>query len=220
MISHDHEVIFVHVPKCAGQSIELMFLNSLGIEWKDRAKLLLRPKKRFEKGPARLAHLFAYEYTKYEYITREDFNKYFKFAIVRDPIDRIISEMNYQNIRKHTFFGGVSSIEEYVSKTLKKNPLSDLARHVEPQVSYLYDESRSTLLVDKIINLSSLKTELPIALSPILGKSFDTDIPHHNASKKIWRRDEISSHDINYLLDFYKDDYNMLEEFHLITKSS
>ena len=100
MISHIHKVIFVHIPKCAGQSVERMFLKDLGLCWDNRASLLLRPKLVSELGPERLAHLFAIEYEKFGFIESSKFQQYFKFAFVRDPIDRILSELNYRQIKK------------------------------------------------------------------------------------------------------------------------
>ena len=48
MISHNHEYVFVHIPKCGGQSIEHVFLNDLGLEWHNRSPLLLRPNDNLE----------------------------------------------------------------------------------------------------------------------------------------------------------------------------
>ena len=51
MISHKHKTVFVHIPKVAGQSVEQMYLADLGLNWSERAVLLLRPKLNTEKGP-------------------------------------------------------------------------------------------------------------------------------------------------------------------------
>jgi hypothetical protein len=66
--------IFVHIPKNAGQSIEHVL-----------APLLLTYNNNPELGPPRLAHLKAREYVSCKYLTREQFDDYFKFAFVRDP---------------------------------------------------------------------------------------------------------------------------------------
>ena len=100
MISIKHKIIFIHIPKCAGQSIENIFLEDLGLNWQQRHPLLLRPRKAKEKGPERLAHLYAEEYFKFGYIPKEKYDKFFKFSIIRNPVDRILSEINYQRIPK------------------------------------------------------------------------------------------------------------------------
>ena len=74
MISIKHKIIFIHIPKCAGISIENIFLRDLGLSWKERHPLLLRPRKVNEKGPERLAHLYAEEYFKFGYIDKVSCN--------------------------------------------------------------------------------------------------------------------------------------------------
>lgn len=70
MISHSHRCIFVHIPKTAGNSINRVF----GIDWQDHKDL----QRYFDELP------------------REVFTAYFKFAIVRNPWDRLLSDYNYQ----------------------------------------------------------------------------------------------------------------------------
>jgi hypothetical protein len=57
MISHKRKCVFVHIPKCAGQSIESVFVNDAGLTWEDRAPLLLRPNANNRVGLPFLAHL-------------------------------------------------------------------------------------------------------------------------------------------------------------------
>src|SRR6187402_3169911 len=70
MISHKHQCIFVHIPKTAGNSINRVF----GVGWENHKDL------------ARY----------HAEIPRETFERYFKFAIVRNPWDRLLSDYNYQ----------------------------------------------------------------------------------------------------------------------------
>lgn len=70
MISHDHRCIFVHIPKTAGNSINRVF----GVGWENHKDL-----QRY-----------------YDEVPRDVFSGYFKFAIVRNPWDRLLSDYNYQ----------------------------------------------------------------------------------------------------------------------------
>lgn len=70
MISHPFRCISVHIPKAAGNSVNRAF----GIDWQDHKDLA---RYRAE-------------------LPAETFRNYFKFAIVRNPWERLLSEYNYQ----------------------------------------------------------------------------------------------------------------------------
>jgi Sulfotransferase family len=74
MINHHHHCIFVHIPKTAGKSINRFF----GMEWQKHKDL----SRYAQELPPQL------------------FSSHFKFAIVRNPWDRILSDYNFQN-KKH-----------------------------------------------------------------------------------------------------------------------
>jgi len=71
MITHDHKLIFIHIPKCAGRSISDAF------------------NQRFDHFTAR--H-YATEYP-------DCFHVYTKFTVVRNPYDRLVSLFHY--IKEH-----------------------------------------------------------------------------------------------------------------------
>ena len=212
MISIKHKIIFVHIPKCAGQSIESIFLRDLGLSWKERHPLLLRPRNANEKGPERLAHLYAEEYFKFGYIPKEKYDKFFKFSIIRNPVDRILSEINFQKIPKKNpkNIYGIESVEEYISKVIKLDKFSDLQRHISPQVKFLNDSETNKLLVDKVIPFDELNHEVP----KILQKKFKVflEVPKINSGKnKLWVKEELTSGDLSFLYDFYESDFKFLK---------
>ena len=212
MISIKHKIIFIHIPKCAGQSIENIFLRDLGLNWQQRYPLLLRPRNAKEKGPERLAHLYAEEYFKFGYIPKEKYDKFFKFSIIRNPVDRILSEINYQRIPKKNSKNiyGIESVEEYISKVIKLNKFSDLQRHISPQVKFLHDSETNKLLVDRVILFDELNHEVPKILQKKL-KVF-LEVPKINSSKnKLWVKEELTPRDLSFLYDFYESDFNFLK---------
>ncbi len=71
MISHEYSCIFIHIPRCAGTSVETWIT---GRDW--------------WKVDPETKHLIA---SQAKYLYGDYWNKYYKFAIVRDPFDRMIS---------------------------------------------------------------------------------------------------------------------------------
>ena len=214
MISIKHKIIFIHIPKCAGQSIENIFLRDLGLSWKERHPLLLRPRRAKEKGPERLAHLYAEEYFKFGYIPKEKYDEFFKFSIIRNPVDRILSEINFQNIPKKNSKNiyGIESVEEYISRVLKLDKFSDLQRHISPQVKFLHDSETNKLLVDKVIPFDELNNEVPKILQKKL-KVF-LAVPKINSSKnKLWVKEELTSRDLSFIHDFYESDFRWIQHY-------
>lgn len=70
MLSHRFHCIYIHIPKTGGNSVNRVF----GIEWQDHKDL-----RRYA-----------------EELEPETFGRYYKFAIVRNPWERILSDYNYQ----------------------------------------------------------------------------------------------------------------------------
>lgn len=133
MLIHDLGVIFVHVPKTGGQSIEHAFLEKLGETWQTRQKYLLRPNDNPAVGPPRMAHLTAPEYRDLGHVTREQFDAYFKFGFVRNPWTRLASEYRFRrsSIR--------ASFRIWLLERFPEPGFDDMWRHVMPQSDYLYE---------------------------------------------------------------------------------
>jgi hypothetical protein len=173
VISHHDKCVFVHVPKCAGQSIERFFLTRVGLDWEQRAPLLLRPNDNPDLGPPRLAHLKAHEYVDKKWMTPLQFASYFKFAFVRNPWDRTASFYRFLGYDRRCSFGRF--VRFHLPRLLEKK-----AWFLCPQVDYLFDQE-DRLLVDFVGRFEQLSDDfrmvcrqLDIAASPL---------PHVNDSR-------------------------------------
>lgn len=210
MISHHHKTIFVHIPKCGGQSIEMMFIKDVGLTWKTRAPLLLRANKIAALGPARLAHLTMADYIKCKYIPQELSDTYYKFTVVRDPIARVLSMYNYLDLS----FGFDSFLETWLPERLDKqvDPNSDgapsLSYFVRPQADYIFDDD-GKLLVDEVFMLESMN----LAEAKVRSLLHTTaELGHVNSSKekKVGFRD-LSPSQKETIIALYKRDYDLLD---------
>jgi hypothetical protein len=75
MIDHVHRCIFVHIPRCAGTSVETWLVGS---DW-----WLIEPQTK---------HLLASQARR---VYAEWWDRYFKFSVVREPLRRCVSLLKY-----------------------------------------------------------------------------------------------------------------------------
>jgi hypothetical protein len=144
-ICHGRKFIFIHIPKNAGSAIEV----SLGIYKKE---CMVEAKDSIiENGVSySLQHLTAKQLKVHE-LTKNCFENYFKFAFVRNPYQRVLSEyfwLNQKRLNKEKTSPENFSkfIDEFYSIIDKDHKLT--------QYEYLYDENEN-LIVDFIGRIES-----------------------------------------------------------------
>jgi hypothetical protein len=151
VVIHKLKVIFVHIPKCAGTSMEqflkdndLNVLEFLGT-YKNRS----------------LHHLTSYELLMI--LRKRIFSKYYRFSIVRNPYERLLSEYYWTPIYGIGYkSGGCKKIFlDYVSKVVKnKDFFSNIYHdHFMPQYNYLFYKDK--LLINNIFKYESLEYAIP-----------------------------------------------------------
>lgn len=176
MICHKHRCVFVHIPKTAGQSIEHYFAGRVGLDWKtERHKLLIRRATGPAEGTPKLAHLTAEEYLRCGHLNQDQFNSYFKFAFVRNPWKRLLSEYLYRNYFVHRSF------RDFVLKKLPKQGFCDKHRHVMPQYDMIYGKD-GRLLVDFVGRFEKLQADFDLVCLRLNIQ--DSTLPHVNRSEK------------------------------------
>jgi len=195
MISHFHKAIFVHIPKCAGQSVEEAFCRDIDITWDKRAVLLLRPKGIADpkKAPKRLAHLKARDYVGLKYIPQDMYMNYLKFSIIRNPWDRIFSLYKYIGRKSGTF-------KDFVCNKLGDiDDTRPLSFYWHPQHEFL-SSKKGEIIVDSVIKFENMRETIEDIFTK-LGFS-ETSLPHKNKSKdiKVPGRDNAGETDYK---DFY-----------------
>jgi hypothetical protein len=176
MISHKHKCIFIHIPKCGGQSVEDVFIRENGLTWETRSPLLLRRNHNLGIGPPWLAHLTYSEYLEYGYMSKELMDSYFKFTVVRNPFSRMESIYKYRGYNHVLNFSGF--IRNVIERQMKeKGPFYYFIR---PQFDYLADKD-GEIAVNKIIHLEDFEKIKDLFLR--LNISIN-DVPHVNKTAK------------------------------------
>lgn len=180
MISHRHKTLFVHIPKCGGQSIEDMFLSDLGLGRKDKSHLLLRKRKDGERGPPKLCHLTASDYTGLGFIERELFDAYYRFSVVRNPFDRLCSAYAYLGFRDLVGFDYF--VDEIAAKSLEHQ--DSWYWFLRPQTDFILDADGS-LLVEEFFRLENLSATIDAVIERT--RLSIRELPHSNDTGSIGR---------------------------------
>ena len=146
--------------------------------------------------PGRIAHLTAKEILDFKFLPIEIFNSFYKFSIVRDPVQRLVSSWNYL-VPEENFDDWVAS------KVLSGHKENNY--FFKDQTDYLFDENNK-LLVDDIIPFKTLGSSKHHFYNYLENVSA---LSHRNASKK---RDIFISQETTKLIkDLYKKDYKYLD---------
>lgn len=176
MISHQQRCIFIHIPKAAGSSIVNFFGD--GEPQVPRRTLPFDPqdKQKFQPPPP---HLRALDYVRYGLATSEQFDSYFKFAFVRNPFARLVSEYHYRLLpRKYDF-------NTWILQRLPRPAWDDQYCHILPQYDFVYDDE-GRLLVDFVGRFENLRRDFEHVCQKLNVAC--AALPRLNSSNSIWRR--------------------------------
>jgi hypothetical protein len=169
VICHEKKCIFIHIPKTAGTSIE-QFLKEKG---KNNIEYI------GVRNNRSLQHLTAFE------LKRElgpIFTNYYKFSIIRNPYNRLLSEYYWTPLNigykagetKADFITHVANIVK--NKLYFNNIYND---HFIPQYLFLYGNGKN-ILVDNVFKYEDLDESIKYLKHKI---NIDNDLPFLNKSK-------------------------------------
>jgi hypothetical protein len=167
MISHKHKFIFIHVPKTAGTSVEEALRDEtcqlLSDEW-DRARVRYTP----------LNHLTLQELVNYGILTPTQLNAYFKFCFVRNPWDRLISEVFCPSM--HRWFGDLA-LDQRIRRACELAVMpTGLANHLRLQSDFVQADDLQLDFIGRFENLRADFHHICCALG------IEAALPHINPS--------------------------------------
>ncbi|MCQ9205972.1 MAG: sulfotransferase family protein [Omnitrophica bacterium] len=161
MVLHTHKLIFIHIPKCGGTSIEKK-LNGFGkteclCGWDKKNKFFLQ-------------HATCSELISLKLVDKKTFSSYFKCAFVRNPWDRYVSEYTWR-IKYHNNFCEDKSIrdisfKDYLLKNFQWQEKS-WEQHHRPQVDFILNK-KNKLMIDFIGRFEYLQKDFD-KICDILG---------------------------------------------------
>lgn len=169
MISHKHKFIFIHISKTAGTSIENVLRDEscqlLPNQW-DTAHVPHTP----------LNHLTLQELVDYNILTAAQLNSYFKFCFVRNPWDRLISEIFCRWMSP--WFQALTTEERIRRACQLATAPTGVANHLRPQQDFV---SAAGLAMDFIGRFEYLEADFAY-LCHLLGLT--STLPHLNRSTR------------------------------------
>lgn len=185
MIFPDKKIVYIKIPKTGSTSVYRYFadldtystiinLNHLhGIRRDPRCF-------RRGKGWALGGHVSAQDI---RWHLKDEYARYFKFTVVRNPYERLVSNYFWQRAKSRapvSFKGFVKALIEDPSVLPKQCQL-----HAIPQMHWITDEA-GELIVDQIIRLENIDQELRSTMrrlglpEPVLGRSNETSHAHYS----------------------------------------
>ena len=181
--------IFVHIPKCAGISVNRCLYGNLA-------------------G----GHSTLEEYL--DAFTPEEIISYFKFTVVRNPWDRLVSAYHFLKkggcgYNDKTWFADELSeyadFEDFVKKWVNRDNIWKW-HHFRPQYHYMLDK-RGKVQLDFIAFLENIEADFSL-IAERLGK--DVSLPKSNQSERKDHAAYYTEETRNIVADAYAEDIKML----------
>lgn len=220
MISHQHKCIFIHIPKCAGTSIEKV-LGHYDL-YDGRRKQDHRSLRMVEK-PVQYLKLFnddnLLDYLKtikYKFkpqlnpynklnLKKEHYNSYFKFTFVRNPWDRAFSW--YKNVMRDEVHSKDLGLVNNISfEDFLKGNIG--VRALRPQTYWIKDYN-GNINMDFIGKFENLQNDFNVVAETLNLNQFQ--LPHELKSDNKSYKEFYSDKTKDIVWDFYKKEIKLFD---------
>ena len=169
-------IFFAHIPKTGGSSVEGMFMDA-GYHME-----------RCNSQGFKNQHAVAELYTTWGDLPEK------KFVIIRDPIDRFMSELNWRRVTRDR---ANHTVEAWIAECKNKPTMND--NHVRPQVEFIVPGMDLYIFEEGAIQQ--------------IAEDYGLSPRHDQRRPKLSSRDDLSEKSLELLRDFYKEDIEMYESY-------
>ena len=201
IVSPEHQFIFVHIFKTAGTSIKRAIRRYAMPEWQEQANTILKKLGIPQFGPDPLPdHMTASQAI--DELGRDEFNRYFSFAFVRNPWDWEVSHYKYiLKKRKHELHDQVTamgSFESYLDWRCDGR--------FQLQQEFLVHEGQQ--VVDFVGRFETLKKDFEFVCNTL---GIESELPKLNATQSSDYCDFYTPRTIKMIEETYADDIELFQ---------
>ena len=195
VLCHEKRCIFIHIPKTAGTSIEHY------ISEKERFTLFYRG---ISSANRSMHHYTAIELQK---MIPQYFREYYKFSIVRNPYERLLSEYYWTPLKEAGYKHGKSKDDflKYVSHVIKNKTYFDniYNDHFLPQYLFVMNKKKQ-IIVNHLFKYEDLDY-----VSSFLKKKLNIQVkfPYLNKTKDTNEKEPWSEEQKDIIYELYKNDF-------------
>jgi len=191
-------VLFIHIPKTGGSSVEVYFSSKYNIELNNKSLFFeLKPEfTNYIKLNSSMQHISYKLIFKYKKVFNINFNNIQILTIVRNPYERIISDLFFFN--KIT----INTSKEEVYDIIKTYILSnDLDNHNVPQFNFILNKYNKIVPKIHILHTETLTNDMHN-----LGYTDFNNYVNSNPNKVNYY-DYLNNYSIKLINDFYHFDF-------------
>lgn len=152
-VNKDKNILFVHIPKCAGSSIA----KTLGMKPYDSHKKNLDVLYGIDDDGLVLQSMPFDYYSKY--LDDDYINKCFKFTVVRNPYSRAVSDFKWSNRGQKDFYSFLRSIKSTRAMSSCEHLLKYNQFHTNHMLTQSYYIQSDKFKLDKIIKIENITQE-------------------------------------------------------------
>jgi hypothetical protein len=195
--NNDVNILFIHIPKTGGSSLETYFSNKYNIPLNEESLYMMSTKLSLTSS---LQHITYETIMKYKELLNIDMDGIKIITIVRNPYERIINDLCFLN--KMNINNTKEEIFDIIKQYLTSN---DLDNHNIPQYMFITNEEKEIIPNIHILHTESLTNDMHE-----LGYCDFAEYQNVNTKLKgNYISNYLNDDSIKLLNDFYEDDFRL-----------